>query len=228
MDNSELSALLRERGATLVGFADLSALPADARRGFRYGISIGIVLNPQIVAAIPTGPHLDYYDEYRRVSDRLNELSEFAAVEIEKAGYPAFPQSRRFIKQDTHWRTPLPHKTVAHLAGLGWIGKSAVLVTEKYGGAVRLGSVLTDMPFEAAIPIDTPGCGGCRVCVEACPGKAIKGPNWEIGLDRNELLDPEVCKKTVIKRGEPFGLTEGTCGVCIAVCPLTKTYAQHS
>lgn len=220
--------MLRERGATLVGFADLSALPADARGGFRYGISIAIALNPDIVSMIPTGPHLDYYEEYRRVSDRLNDLAEFTAAEIEKMGYPVFPQSRRYIKQDARWRTPLPHKTVARLAGLGWIGKSAVLVTEKYGGAVRLTSVLTDMPFETAVPIDTPGCGTCRVCVEACPGKAIKGPNWDIGLDRDELLAPEPCKRTVIKRGEPFGLTEGTCGVCIAVCPYTKTYVQLS
>ena len=45
------------------------------------------------------------------------------------------------------FRTVMPHKTVAVHAGLGWIGKSALFVTEKYGSAVRLTSVLTDAPL---------------------------------------------------------------------------------
>lgn len=126
-----------------------------------------------------------------------------------------------------YWRTPLPHKTVATLAGIGWIGKSAVLVTEDYGCAIRITTVLTDMPFLTGTPIKTSKCGTCMVCTTHCPGKAVKDLNWQVYVDRDELLDPNACKRTVIERGKPFGLTEGTCGVCIAVCPYTQQYIAN-
>lgn len=224
MEANQLTEKLRGLGANLVGYADLTALPPDIRKGLPRGISIAVALDPAIVAHIPSGPHMAYYDEYKAVSDKLNEICEAAAALLTQAGYHAFPLSRRFVRQNEDRRTPLPHKTVARLAGIGWIGKSALLVTEKYGAAVRLTSVLTDMALPAGNPAALPGCGGCTACASNCPGGAIRGNMWRLGIDRNELVDPEVCKKTVVGRGEPFRLTEGTCGVCIAVCPYTRRY----
>jgi hypothetical protein len=60
------------------------------------------------------------------------------------------------------------HKLAAHLAGLGWIGKSCLLLTEQFGPRVRFVSVLTDAPLEAGSPLDKP-CGKCQVCIDACP-----------------------------------------------------------
>lgn len=227
MYNDYLTEKLYEKGATIVGFADLTVHPVDIRRGYNYGISIAVALNPHIVSRIPSGPHLEYYEEYKNVSNKLNDLCEYTATLIADKGFNAFPQSRRFIKQDKYWRTPLPHKTVAALSGIGWIGKSALLVTEKYGGAIRLTSVLTDMPFDTGTPITSSKCGGCMICTSLCPGKAVNGCNWYVGIDRDELLNPNACKSTVIKRGEPFSLTEGTCGVCISVCPYTQKYISR-
>jgi epoxyqueuosine reductase QueG len=224
MFNDFLTDKLYEKGASLVGFADLTVLSETVNRGFPFGISIAVALDPRIVSRIPSGPHWEYHEEYRKVSDQLNELCEYTAALITEMGYQAFPQSRRFIKQDKYWRTPLPHKTVATLSGIGWIGKCALLVTEKYGSAVRLTSVLTDMPFHIGTPITESQCGGCMECALLCPGRAIGGRNWHVGIDRDELVDPDVCKSTVIRRGEPFKLTEGTCGVCIAACPYTQRY----
>lgn len=224
MYNDFLTERLHEKGATLVGFADLTILPTDIRKGYNYGVIIAKALNPHIISRIPTGVHLEYYEEYSNVSSQLHDLCEYTATLITDKGFNAFPQSKRYIKQDKYWRTPLPHKTIATLAGVGWIGKSALLVTEKYGSAIRITSVLTDMPFHTKEPITASRCGDCMVCTSLCPGKAVNGCNWYVGIDRDELLDPNVCKSTVIKRGEPFSLTEGTCGVCIAVCPYTQKY----
>lgn len=208
----------------MVGFADLTSLPLNIRRDFSRGVSIAVVLNPQIISRIPSGPHLEYYEEYARVSNQLNDLCEFTVALIMDKGFNAFPQSRRFIKQDQYWRTPLPHKTVARLAGIGWIGKSALLVSESYGSAIRITSVLTDMPLHTQSPITDSKCGDCTVCASLCPSQAIKGISWRVEIDRDELVDPAVCKAAVIKRGEPFGLTEGTCGICMAACPYTQRY----
>ncbi len=228
MYNDFINDELKSKGATLVGFADLSAVSVEARRNLPYGILIAKALNPEIVGKIPSGPHMDYYNEYKSVNVQLNDLCEYTASLIIEKGFNAFPQSKGHIKQDAFWRTPLPHKTVATLAGIGWIGKSAVLVTKEHGCAVRLTTVLTDMPFLTGTPIKASQCGNCMECTTNCPGKAVTGVNWQVGVDRNELLNPDVCKKTVKKRGEPFNLTEGTCGVCIAVCPYTKRYIEKS
>ncbi|MHC4591396.1 MAG: epoxyqueuosine reductase, partial [Planctomycetota bacterium] len=66
----ELVSMLRGRGAALIGFADLTALPADVRCDLPRGISVAVALAPHIVAAIPDGPSQAYADEY----DRKNEL----------------------------------------------------------------------------------------------------------------------------------------------------------
>lgn len=233
MDRGRIMAyneLIEERlihvGASLVGFAELSAIEEDRRRGFPYGISFAVALDPGIVARISTGPHMNYYEEYRVVSRRLNALGEDLEQFIMSLGFRAFSQAA--VRQDENFTTPLPHKTAATLAGLGWIGKSATLVNETYGNAIRLGSVLTDMPFEPGTPVTKSRCGDCRLCVDHCPGRAVKGANWTVGTRRDELLDAFACKAEVIRRGIPFGLTEGTCGVCLVVCPYTQRYIEKA
>lgn len=221
--SEELRDKLIEKGAAIVGYADLTALPANIRGEFNYGVSIAVALNPAIVSEIPSGPHLDYYEEYKNVNSRLRGLCDYAAALITEKGFRALPVR---IKQDGNYRTPLPYKTTATLAGVGWIGKNALLVTEKYGSAVRLTSVLTDMPFQTGTPFTESRCGACTQCVSLCPAKAIGGKTWHVGVDRDELVDPFACKAAVIKRGEPFALTEATCGMCIAVCPYTQKYIR--
>jgi epoxyqueuosine reductase len=217
---------LYKLGATIVGFADLSEINEEQRKGFQYGVSIAIALNPNIVAEIPTGPHIEYYNEYESVSKKLIELSQYTERFIISNGFNAFSQSK--IKQDENYTTPLPHKTVATRVGIGWIGKSATLVNEIYGNAIRLNSILTDMPFVTGAPINNSKCGNCQLCVKYCPGKAVLGVNWDIKTSRDVLLNPYACKSEVIRRGIPFGLKEGTCGICIAICKYTQCYIQNT
>jgi epoxyqueuosine reductase len=226
MYNDYINENLQKKGAAIIGFADLRGLPENVRHSFQYGIIIGISLNKKIVSNIPTGPHLEYYNEYKSANDKLNILCEYTAELIQAKGFNAFPQSKKNIKKDEKWRTPLPHKTVATLSGIGWIGKSAVLVTHNYGSAIRITSVLTDMPFITGEAIAKSLCGDCNICTESCPGKAVKGNNWNTEIDRDDLLDPGVCKQTAINRGKILGLTSATCGVCIAVCPHTRKYIK--
>ncbi len=226
MYNDYITIKLKENGATLVGFADLTVIPEDIRHSFLYGIIIAIALDKKIVSGIPTGPHMDYYNEYKNVTDKLDEICEYSAEVIKQKGFDAFPQSRKFVKQDENYRTLLPHKTIATLAGTGWIGKSAVMVNKDYGSAVRITSVLTNMPFKTGNPITESSCGNCNVCTFNCPGKAIKGNLWHAGIDRDVLVDAKICKKTVADRGKIFNLTEGMCGICFSVCPYTIKYVN--
>ena len=219
--NHWVEEILADKNIALIGFADLSEIDIDARRSFRYGISIAMALS--VLPGTSEEPSIAYFNEYRRVSARLKEASRFLTEQIQARGYNAL-SLWLLDRQDENFCTPLPFKTLATRAGLGWIGKSAALVTKEYGSAIRLGGVLTDMPFETGTPVNASLCGKCMECVKHCPGQAIQGNLWDVHADRDSLLDARACKDAVIERGKIFGKTDGTCGICIAVCPWSRRY----
>ena len=221
-NNLWVEKTLKDQNIALIGYADLSELDINLCYGFKYGISIAIALS--IFPSTTNEPSKAYYEEYISVSKKLKNASIFLADSIQEHGYKAFSLSG--VKQNEQFRTQLPFKTLATRSGLGWIGKSATLVTKHFGNAIRLNGVLTDMPLETGIPINSSLCGDCMECVKKCPGKAVSNKLWNIHTDRDELLDPFKCKKTVIERGKIWGVTEGSCGICIAVCPWTKKYIE--
>ena len=67
-------------------------------------------------------------------------------------------------------------KMAARLAGLGWIGRSAMVITPEIGPRVVLEAILTNAPLPVTIkkPMDC-HCGECRRCVDICPAKAYTG-----------------------------------------------------
>jgi len=83
------------------------------------------------------------------------------------------------------------------------------------------------MPLTVGTPINESLCGKCEECVKHCPGYAIKGNIWSLHMDRDNLLDAINCKKAVMERGKVFNVTDGTCGICISVCPWTKRYRSE-
>ena len=120
----EIREMLLQNGGALVGFADLSVIPAGHRLNMRFGISIAVALSPGVISNIRHGPTKEYYDEYSKVNNLLDRLSIKAANFLQDKGWKAkfFAATNEGIFSET-LSTYLPHKTVATLAGLGWIGK---------------------------------------------------------------------------------------------------------
>ena len=110
-------------------------------------------------------------------------------------------------------------KYAAVNAGLGWIGKNDVLITEKYGPRVRLSAVLVDYPFETGRKITESRCGSCNRCVDICPHKALKGLNWDINALRNDIIDYHLCNQKRSAYIEKHG-RKNACGLCMVVCPF--------
>lgn len=110
-------------------------------------------------------------------------------------------------------------KYAAVNAGLGWIGKNDVLVTEKYGPRVRLSAILIDYPFETGRKITESRCKSCSKCVDICPHKALKGLNWDINSLRNDLIDYHLCNQKRSEYIEKHG-RKNACGLCMVVCPF--------
>ena len=226
---SQIRKELLDRGASLVGFADLIEIPADVRHSMRFAISIAVALDPSIIADVRTGPTPEYCSEYRRANALLSDLAKFAANMLKDYGFQAIPKEPTHVGIDpkTH-STILPHKTIATRAGLGWIGKCALLVTEEYGSAIRLTTVLTDAQLETAMPVDHSRCSDCVVCVDFCPGNAPSGRNWNVNVYRDSYFDAFACARAARECAvTKIGVDDTICGICISVCPWTLKYVER-
>ena len=232
MNRKELSEKVKlsllENGAALVGFAGLTEIPPDNRHGLDYAVSIALSLSPAIAAQIINGPNQEYFAEYKRINKALLELAGHAARILQDQGYQAVytAPTNVGIDPETH-STLLPHKTPATRSGLGWIGKCALLVTEEFGSAIRLTTVLTNAKLATGQPIDQSRCGKCRDCVDACPGQAPSGREWRVGLYRDSFFNPLLCRKTAREKAMKQGIDEIICGICIAVCPWTRKFINR-
>ena len=197
----ELKEYLQNNGATEVGFADITNF--SPKEGMNSGVVFYITYPKEIMLCeeylIDKG-----YDAYAQTKKRLGtDFGEFNSFE-------------------------LPHKTIATRAGLGWIGKSALLTTLKYGSALRMSSVLTNAPLDFGEPILESKCGKCMICRDACPGGAISGKNWNYRLKRNDFYDDKKCERYALKVSEEnLGKPDTVCGKCIYACPHTQKFIKR-
>jgi epoxyqueuosine reductase len=227
MLEKEINEYLTSLGASLIGFADLSSIEGSLRNNFNYGISFAVKLNSKVIEGIRKGPTKEYYEEYNKINSILDNIAISCVKYINSRGYNAIGQTSTYITSDDNLTTPLPHKTVATRAGLGWIGKNALLITPEYGSAIRLSSVITDMPLVTNKPINKSKCGTCNKCESGCPAGAINGVLWNVDSKREELIDPHKCRQIARKLlKERIGIEMAICGKCIEVCPITQGYIK--
>lgn len=233
----ELRKLLADAGAALAGFAGLGGLPPGATQGYSGAVAIAVALSPGVVAAILTGPHKSYSDEYAARNAQLDALGLEAEAFIKARGYAALALTRARTPYDKPgYQTALPHKTAARLAGLGWIGKNAALVTPEFGSAVRLVTVLTSAPLAPGPPVDKSRCGGCTACQRACPAGAVKGTEFcpaqaarmPPGEARAQIFDAAACAAMLDVRRRGLPGYSASCGLCIAACPYTVGFLRRA
>ncbi|MDR1712613.1 MAG: 4Fe-4S dicluster domain-containing protein [Coriobacteriales bacterium] len=224
-----LCELLQEAGAVLVGFGDLHEVPSEDRLGLPFGVSVAIAYEPDTILGIADGPTQRYWQQYSELNERLDAMVIQAAEWLQDQGYQAVPQTRDYVGDFSKTlRSKLPHKTVATRAGLGWIGKCALLITPEYGSMIRLSSLLTDAPLAPAAPINTSRCGSCTSCADNCPAKAVSGEVWQLGLPRDEFWDARACDSFARQlAAERLGAPYALCGKCIAVCPHTQAHIKR-
>lgn len=227
--SDEIRKELYSRGASLVGFADLTVLPKEVRENFDYGIVIGLAFSKKAMQSNMNGDARQYWSEFIPMNKKLPQLAVHTANLLIDKGYKALAKVSTMVVQDSDYRTVLPHKTVATLAGLGFIGKCAALITEEFGSAVRIIVVLTNAPVECGVPVTKSLCKPeCDICTNVCPGNAVKGGMWEAGIDRDTLLDPHACRRAARQYAkEQLGVEETLCALCIANCPWTKKALKY-
>lgn len=148
-----------------------------------------------------------------KVGDVLKDIE--AALKDEGIKYYIVPVAQ---ENEEDLLAQFSFKYAAVNAGLGWIGKNDVLITQRYGPRVRLSAVLIDYSFEAGEVVTKSKCGSCNRCVEICPHKALTGADWDIHAQRSDLIDYHLCNQKRSAYIEKHG-RKHACGLCMVVCP---------
>lgn len=192
------SNFVKQSRIDIFNMVDISSLSLTENRGYSSAILLGKALPREYIQNLNSEKETDYtiFSRYEHATD---ELADALATIIQKNGYKAISQSEHGIEKrkeyDEKTKTSiLPHKKIAVFSGLGWIGKNNLLITEKYGAALSLCSVLTNMPLDIKkAEIISGKCGNCNLCIKVCPVQAIYGKKWTPGVNRDEIVDVYKC-----------------------------------
>jgi epoxyqueuosine reductase QueG len=210
-----------------VGYASLAGLLDSAYADYPYGISLARKLDDSIIDQIKSGPTENYYNHYIQINHELNSKTKEIVEFLTSMNIEAFAIQATVEKSDLDesfqktLRYSFSHKMAATRAGIGWIGKTSLLITERFGPRVRLASILTkEAVAEAGTPVDEGRCGKCDMCVYECPVRAATGQVWSVGIDRNKFFDAFKCRDFCREISEKnIQKKISLCGICISVCP---------
>lgn len=194
---------IKNKGTDFVHFVDTAALPPGSANGYSCVILFGKALSKDYINARRANEK-PKTNEIINTERKMDRLAIAIADQLTAEGYPSIGKLKF---------GQLPHKTVVLNAGLGFIGKNNLLVTEQYGCAVLFGKVLTTAPFIATSkPPLAPQCGECTTCVDACKPNALTGETWNITKKREDMMVRKHCN---------------LCLMCLLCCPYTVRYATY-
>jgi epoxyqueuosine reductase len=216
-------------GADLAGIADLepfkqggTVLPQELLEPYNVALSIAIRLEDSTIEDILDGPTPAYAEHYRAVNAALDRITAGIVQWMAERGFAAKAIPASSIVDEVNLLGNISHKAVARMAGIGWQGKSLLIVSPEFGPRIRLATVLTDMPLAADRPLKQ-RCGTCSKCAGACPAAAIKNISSDRGYEsRDAALFFERCANKTREFKALPGIGARICGVCVKVCPFGK------
>ena len=121
---------------------------------------------------------------------------------------------------------PILERDHAAAAGIGWHGKSTMLIDEKLGTWFFLAEILTTLE----LPADEPArdrCGTCERCITACPTGAITAPHKLDARRCISYLTIELKSSIPLELRPLIGDRIFGCDDCLDACPWNR-FAQVS
>jgi epoxyqueuosine reductase len=206
-ETGELKSLVRGLGVDLAGIADLRqlkelpiGLPVDAASffgRFRRAIVMGVQFGKLGPSATGTDVSLFLERAALAVADRLERKKRSALIIHTEDEFD--PVKRMGL---------VSLKVLAKAAGLGWQGRSLLIVSPRYGPVHRWIGVLTDLELYGGTVVPNQ-CGDCTLCIDKCPWGALKRVEFEDHpVSREDVLDIGACKG------------DDGCVRCLTVCPF--------
>lgn len=241
LPSEELAAQARAAGFDLVGFARAEPIPREvlvdwltagyhadldwmgARLEERLDVA-RLLPNARTVLALacnywhgdtpsPIARYARGRDYHATMRDRLRTLRRTLRAR--------FPEVRDYAEVDAG---AVMEKVWGARAGLGTVGKNGCFITPRFGSWVVLAVMVLDAEVDAyAAPAPDDVCGECRLCLDACPTDAFRGPR---------VVDARACLsyQTIENEGpvppalrEAMGHLVFGCDLCQDVCPHNAT-----
>lgn len=217
--HAAITAAWIERGhhASMHYLEKSAVIRSDPRARFPWAKSAIVILVPYSSARPDAPPqavsnHLARYalgDDYHDTLDRI--LREFERVIAERV-----PGTKTWRYVDTG---PLSDRSLAAQAGLGWIAKNSMLISQEHGSYFFIGTLLTSLENDIRAEEAAERCGTCTRCIDACPTAAIL-PDRTVSsrlcisyqtIEQRGPLDEDVASR--------IGQNAFGCDICQEVCP---------
>jgi len=149
-------------------------------------------------------------DDYHKViRKKIRKLRKFILTLV--------PEARIHPAVDT---SPVLERHWAEKAGIAWIGKSTMAISQSLGTYTFLATLITDLELTPdTAHVDR--CGSCTACLDACPPKAFVAPYQ---LDSNKCITYwNVEHRKPLQDNTPdFAGWVAGCDICQEVCPWNK------
>jgi epoxyqueuosine reductase len=113
---------------------------------------------------------------------------------------------------------PVQERVYAQHAGLGWIGKNTCLINPTQGSWIFLSEIICNLDLTPDAP-SLDQCGGCTLCLQACPTGALTAPR---ALDSRRCLSYltiEIKGAIPQEHRESIASHAYGCDICQEVCP---------
>lgn len=189
----------------------------DPQSRFPWGRSVIVILvpygpdRPQAPAGALTGGIARYAQ-----GDDYHDVVEAMLRELESLLQRLAPGARSWRYVDTG---PFSDRSLAAQAGLGWIGKNAMLIDPELGSYFFIGTLVTSLEHDLDDAEVTDRCGDCTRCVDACPTGAILPDRFVdshrcisyLTIEHRGAIDPAIAGSL---EGNVFG-----CDICQEACP---------
>src|SRR5437588_5061736 len=116
---------------------------------------------------------------------------------------------------------PMLERDHAAAAGIGWHGKSTMLLNREFGTWFFLAEILTSLDF-APDTVEKNYCGQCTRCIDACPTGAITAPHQVDARRCISYLTIELKGAIPIELRPLIGDRIYGCDDCLEACPWNR------
>ncbi len=128
-------------------------------------------------------PRADTPSDRGAVVGRFATTNQYEGVQLVTGAIAELLRAKGFRAEILSDDNRLVDRAAAVHAGVGWQGRSTMVLAPGHGPWILLGTVVTDASIPASRPMQR-DCGTCSACIPACPTGAL----GEWGLDARRCL----------------------------------------